>query len=474
MTFASLEFGCLLGFCLSLYYFLPARGRTLLMLLASYVFYCYWKPLYALLILASTVLDYTMALLIPRLETRRGKRMALLTSIAGNLGMLGYFKYTNFAIDSLRSLLGPLGSNLPGPVELILPIGISFYTFQTLSYTIDVYRGDQEPEHDFLLVALYVSFFPQLVAGPIERARELMPQLKAKHAFTWLNIEEGARLILWGLVKKLVVSDRISLAAYPHFLDPGRATTGELAFAAAGMFVVVYLDFSSYSDVAKGTAQLFGVKLTQNFRYPHAAGNIAEYWRRWHISMSTWVRDYVHRPMGGFRPRNLWFDSRTTLVTMALVGLWHGASWTFVVWGIANGMSLILYRVWRIYVLRRFKGNPFLATPAWSLLSWLTTNFIRIAISVLFFSPTFASALVFYRRLYLEPTLAGFEEPYVWVGFALCNLFWLFHYAQSRWDYGAKVDAMHPLLRATGYTLLFYVLLFGAVDKAEQFIYYQF
>jgi alginate O-acetyltransferase complex protein AlgI len=190
--------------------------------------------------------------------------------------------------------------------------------------------------------------------------------------------------------------------------------------------------------------------------------------------MSTWVRDYVHRPMGGFRPRNLWFDSRTTLITMALVGLWHGASWTFVIWGIANGMSLILYRVWRLHVLRRFKGRAFLGSLWWSLLSWLTTNFIRIAISVLFFSPSFASAMTFYRRLYLEPTLAGFDLPYVWIGLALCNLFWLFHYAQSKWGYGEKVDAVHPLLRATGYTLLFYALLFGAVGKAEQFIYYQF
>ena len=272
----------------------------------------------------------------------------------------------------------------------------------------------------------------------------------------------------------MVFSDRISMAAYPPFLNPGVYGTGELAFAAAGMFVVVYLDFSSYSDVAKGTAQLFGVRLTQNFLYPHAAGNIAEYWRRWHISMSSWVRDYLYRPMGGFRPRNLWFDSRTTLITMALVGLWHGASWTFVVWGTLNGLSIVVYRLWRIYVLRRFKGRPFLKSFPWRLLSWLTTNFIRIAISILFFSPDFGSAMLFYRRLYLEPSSLGFERTYVWIGLGLCTLFWIFHYVQSKAELGRRMDESSPALRALGYTMLFYVLLFGAVGQAEQFIYYQF
>jgi alginate O-acetyltransferase complex protein AlgI len=474
MTFASVEFAALLAIVFALYYPLPRRGRMLLLLSASYLFYCYWKPLYALLIFASTVLDYVVALRIPRTRSRAGRRAALGASIAGNLGMLGYFKYTNFALDSLRDLLGPLGQNLPGPLEIILPVGISFYTFQTMSYTIDVYRGDQEPERDFVLVALYVAFFPQLVAGPIERARSLMPQLAALQPFCFRNLEEGSRLMLWGLIKKTVFGDRLISAAYPAFLDPGAYSTGELAFAAAAGVVMIYLDFSAYSDIAKGTAQLFGVKLVQNFRYPHAAGNVAEFWRRWHVSMSTFVRDYLHRPLGGFRPRSVWFDGRTTLITMGVVGLWHGAAWTFVLWGLLHGLSLVVYRIWRLYVLRRFKGRPFLKSFGWRFGSWATTCFIRIAINILFFAPTIQAAGVFYRRLYLEPTLEGFDRGYVWIGLGVIYVFWIFHYLQSTRELGRWVDGWHPALRGASYTALFYLLLFGGVDQAEQFIYFQF
>ncbi|MBU0731017.1 MAG: MBOAT family protein, partial [Proteobacteria bacterium] len=201
MTFASAEFAVLLCCILGLYYFLPQRGRMLLLLVASYIFYCYWNPLYGLLILGSTLIDYCMALAIQATDNAKKRKLALLASVCGNLGILGYFKYTDFALDSLKILLGPLGANLPGPLGLILPIGISFYTFQTMSYTIDVYRREKEGEKDFLLVALYVAFFPQLVAGPIERAKKLMPQLLQRQPFTFENLEQGIRLILWGLLK---------------------------------------------------------------------------------------------------------------------------------------------------------------------------------------------------------------------------------------------------------------------------------
>jgi len=243
MTFASLEFAALLAITFSLYYFLPQRSRMILLLAASYAFYCFWNPIYAILILSSTALDYAMALFIARSVSERRRRLGLVASVAGNLVVLGYFKYTDFALDSLRALLGPMGDNLPGPLELVLPVGISFYTFQTMSYTIDVYRRHQAPEKDFLLVALYVSFFPQLVAGPIERARDLMPQLASKCRFDAGNLETGFRLIVWGLLKKIVVADRLTHAAYSVYLNPEYYGTGDVAFSVAAMLVVIYLDF---------------------------------------------------------------------------------------------------------------------------------------------------------------------------------------------------------------------------------------
>jgi len=383
MTFASLEFVVLLVLTFAVYYFLPQRARMVLLVAVSYVFYCYWHPFYGVLILASTLIDYFMALVIDRESSKHVRRAALLASIAGNLGMLGYFKYTNFALDALRSLLGPLGTTLPGPLQLVLPVGISFYTFQTMSYTIDVYRGERRAERDFLLVALYVCFFPQLVAGPIERSHDLMPQLRRRQALTLRNMEGGVRLILWGFLKKLVLADRLALAGYPVFQAPSGYGASALAFAGAAMLVTVYLDFSAYAEIATGAARLFGIRLSRNFNFPHTAGNAAEYWRRWHITMSSWVRDYLYKPLGGFRPRNIWHDCRVTLITMALVGLWHGANWTFVLWGLAHGTVLLCYRVLYLHVLRRFRRSPVLRSVPWRLGSWALRTGIHVLIVVL-------------------------------------------------------------------------------------------
>jgi D-alanyl-lipoteichoic acid acyltransferase DltB (MBOAT superfamily) len=471
MTFASLEFALFLSVTFACYWALPQRGRMLLLLAASYVFYAFWNAYYAVFILASTVIDYSAALAIARTSSPKLRVLALLFSVVGNLGMLGYFKYTDFALDSLRSLLGPLGENMPGPLGLILPVGISFYTFQTMSYTIDVYRGQKRAERDFLLVALYVSFFPQLVAGPIERAGKLMPQLRAHRRFSMRNVEQGGRLILWGLIKKVVVADRLILAAYPAFARPGVFTTGELAFSAVGMTIALYLDFSAYSEIARGTAQLFGVRLIRNFEYPFATANIVDYWRRWHISMSNWVQDYLYRPLGGFRRRGWWAQARILLMTMGLVGLWHGAQWTFVLWGLAQGFFLIAYLTLRLRLGRKRRRR---SGAMWSLAGWTATRFLNVAVCVLFFAPDLPAALAFYRHLYLRPAFTGFEQPLVVFGFLAFSAFWILHYAQSRTDMAAKLDASSPLVRGVAYAVCTYVLMFGAVDQAEPFIYYQF
>lgn len=474
MTFVSFEFATILLFSYSLYYFLPQRSRMYLLLVVSYIFYCYWNPVYGFLIFTSTFLAYGTALAISITTSKRYKRLSLLTSVIGNLGILSYFKYTDFALESLKALLGPMGQHLPHPLNLILPAGISFYTFQTMSYTIDVYRGVKKAEKDFILVALYVSFFPQLVAGPIERAKDLMPQLHIKHPFSFTDLERGVRLICWGLLKKTVFGDRLTCAAYGAYLNPETQSTGTLAFSAVAMFVAVYLDFSAYSEIAQGTASLFGIRLSRNFNFPHTAANIAEYWRRWHITLSRWVLDYLFKPLGGFRIRNPLQYGRVILITMGLVGLWHGAQWTFILWGILNGVCLFSYHLFSLHVLRRH-GNALLFTSKpWIFSSWLFSMLIRILLSILFFSPTLHHAIIFFDRLCIHPTLAGFNEGYVLIGFATITFFWIFHFAHERIARQGEIMTWSSILRGGFYACLSYIILFAALDTAEPFIYFQF
>ncbi|MDD3814834.1 MAG: hypothetical protein PHZ02_09320 [Desulfocapsaceae bacterium] len=415
-----------------------------------------------------------MALVISISTSKRYQQLSLLISVIGNLGILSYFKYTDFALESLKTLLGPMGQHLPHPLNLILPVGISFYTFQTMSYTIDVYRGVKKAEKDFILVALYVSFFPQLVAGPIERAKDLMPQLRIKQHFSFTDLETGIRLICWGLLKKIVVGDRLTCAAYGAYLDPQAQNTGTLAFAAVAMFVVVYLDFSAYSEIARGTASLFGIRLSRNFNFPHTATNIAEYWRRWHITLSRWVLDYLFKPLGGFRIRNPLQYSRVILLTMGLVGLWHGAQWTFVLWGLLNGVCLFSYHIFSLHILRKHRKAVFLTSNPWLFFSWVFSMLIRILLSILFFSPNLHYAIIFYDRLCIHPTIAGFNENYVLIGFAVIAFFWVFHFLHERIARNGGITTWPPIIRGGFYACLSYVILFAAMETAEPFIYFQF
>ncbi|MFH2123810.1 MAG: MBOAT family O-acyltransferase [Pseudomonadota bacterium] len=374
----------------------------------------------------------------------------------------------------MKALLGPIGQHLPPPLNLILPAGISFYTFQTMSYTIDVYRGAKKAEKDFILVALYVSFFPQLVAGPIERAKDLMPQLRIKQHFSFSNLETGIRLICWGLLKKTVIGDRLTCAAYGAYLNPEAQSTGALAFSAVAMFVVVYLDFSAYSEIARGTASLFGISLSRNFNFPHTATNIAEYWRRWHITMSRWVMDYLFKPLGGFRIRNPLQYGRIMLITMGLVGLWHGAQWTFVIWGILNGICLFSYHIFSLQILRKHRKAVLFTSKPWLMFSWVFSMLIRILLSILFFSPNLYHAGIFYDRLCIHPTLAGFNEDYVLIGFATIVFFWIFHFIHERFTRHEDITTWSPIVRGGFYASLAIILLFAAMDTADPFIYFQF
>ncbi|MEE3077996.1 MAG: MBOAT family O-acyltransferase [Bdellovibrionota bacterium] len=318
--------------------------QSILLLFASYYFYMAWNPWFALLILFSTIIDFSIAKLIVKNNNLLKKRSLLLISLSVNLGLLFYFKYTNFFLASLHQLLGHSGEFKA--LDIILPVGISFYTFQTLSYTIDVYRGQKEVEDSFIKFSLYVSFFPQLVAGPIERSTHLLPQLE-KFKYKYDDFIYGSKLIVWGFFKKLVIADRLAIYVNNTYSDV--SSSSSLALIAATYFFSfqIFCDFSGYTDIARGISRLFGVDLMHNFKRPYFASSIAEFWKRWHISLSTWFRDYLYIPLGGSRTSQArWFLN--ILIVFLVSGLWHGANWTFVIWGALHALYFKVEKVLEI------------------------------------------------------------------------------------------------------------------------------
>jgi D-alanyl-lipoteichoic acid acyltransferase DltB (MBOAT superfamily) len=316
-------------------------GQNLLLLAASYLFYGWIHPWFCILIAVSTVVDYLCARGMARYPERR--RSLLVVSLVVNLGMLGAFKYFNFFVDSFCAAFLALGIELsPLTLEVYLPVGISFYTFQTLSYTIDVYRGRCSWRRSFVDFALFVSFFPQLVAGPIERARRFLPQIEAQRRWSWLRFADAWPLLIWGYLKKVVIADNVATLVDRVFMleQPSCAVlaVGTLAFA-----VQIYCDFAAYTDIARGSAKLLGFDLVENFDSPYLAISPSDFWRRWHISFSSWIRDYLYIGLGGSRVASRGRFALVLLVTMGLSGLWHGAAWNFVLWGLYHGMLVFCY-----------------------------------------------------------------------------------------------------------------------------------
>ncbi len=320
------------------------RMQNVLLLLASYAFYSFWDWRFTALLAGSTLVDYFVALRIQATENPRTRKQLMAVSVCVNLGALGFFKYFDFFVESAVAALDTLGVGANAPLlNVVLPVGISFYTFQTLAYTIDVYRKAQEPERDFITYALYVSYFPQLVAGPIERAGNLLPQLKSPRTVTQDDWNTGAQLVLWGFVKKVAVADSLARFVDQGFSDPQAQSTPFLWLAMYCFAIQIYCDFSGYTDIARGISRMFGIRLMENFRQPYWSANITEFWRRWHISLSTWLRDYVYIPLGGNRHGER-TRYRNLMITMLVGGLWHGAAWTFVLWGALHGLLLTAHR----------------------------------------------------------------------------------------------------------------------------------
>ena len=342
MLFNSLLFLFFFIIITSVYYLLPHKLRWAWLLAASCYFYMYFKPEYILIILFTIIVDYIAAILIYQAPARY-KRLFLVVSLLANIGVLAYFKYFNFLAENLNLL----SARIHGPVlpllGLVLPIGLSFHTFQAMSYTIEVYRGNQKPEYHFGIYSLYVMFYPQMVAGPIERPQQLLPQLKSERAFDSKTFCTGIFLMVLGLFKKVVIADRLGLLVDPVFSDPQHYSGTDLLVSTYFFSFQIYCDFSGYTDIAIGAGLTLGIKLMQNFNMPYLALNIADFWKRWHISLSTWFRDYVYIPLGGSRGKFA-KTCLNLLVVFLISGLWHGASWKYLAWGLIHGILLIFYQ----------------------------------------------------------------------------------------------------------------------------------
>ncbi len=388
MQFNSTAFFLFFPIVAVLYFALGLQLRRWLLLFASLFFYAFWSVPFSLLLVLSTFVDYFAAAIISGSSRTGIRRTALVGSLVINLGLLGIFKYADFFSNSAYSLLGVR----PWPeLDLILPLGISFYTFQTISYTIDVYRGHIEARKSILDVALYVSFFPQLVAGPIIRADVLIPALRIKHTVDWGRIRSGLALVIWGLLKKVLVADAMAPIVQEAYANPTEMSGLSLLTATYAFAVQIYCDFSGYTDIAIGCARILGVELPKNFDAPYLSCSIREFWRRWHISLSTWLRDYLYIPLGGSRKG----EGRTyvnLLTTMLIGGLWHGAGWNWVAWGGLQGL---------VMSVERLLGIP--ETPPkmlfWRLVRWLITIHIVCASWVLFRAESLGDAGIVYERV---------------------------------------------------------------------------
>ena len=344
MIFNSLQFVWFFLVVYALYRLLPHRAQNCLLLASSYYFYGVWDWRFLGLLVGSTVVDFTCALLMERVDSPTRRRALLCVSIAFNLTLLGFFKYFNFFADNLHAIFGALGWQVDFvTLRVLLPIGISFYTFVTMSYVIDVYRRELPPSHDFVEFALFVAYFPHLVAGPILRATTLLPQIAAPRRITSEQMREGAWLIAWGYFQKVFVADNLASLANAAF-DPSTNHSGINVLLGLYAFALqIYGDFAGYSNIARGTSKLMGIELIENFRFPYFVRTPQQFWRHWHISLSTWLRDYLYVPLGGSRGTS-WQTYRNLFVTMTLAGLWHGAAWTFVLWGVYHGGLLVAYR----------------------------------------------------------------------------------------------------------------------------------
>ena len=411
MNFNSLAFLIFLPVVVGLYWLLPHRARNVWLLAASYFFYGYWNPAFLLLLLFSTAVDYVCSLSMERFrENKKARKMLLLTSICMNLGLLFFFKYFDFFGANINSLCEVLGiSYRVKELGLILPVGISFYTFQTMSYTIDVYRGDFPAERNPIDFALFVTYFPQLVAGPIESPANLLPQLKRKHTANWEDFSAGIRLLLCGFFRKCVVADFVGIYVNQVFGRMESANALAIFLGGALFCIQMYCDFAGYSEIAAGSARLMGVRLMRNFDRPYLSQSYTEFFRRWHISLNRWFTSYVYIPLGGNKRGKL-RKYVNTIIVFALCGLWHGARWTYVLWGLYAAFWLCVESALDI----RHRFGPAWDNPVGRLIRRSVTFLIFVPAALLFRADDLSQLLVIFPRLFTE---VGFGEAYFQAAF---------------------------------------------------------
>jgi len=482
MLFNSIDFAIFLPTVFLLYWFVTNKNLNLqnfLIVAASYLFYGWWDWRFLSLILFSTIVDYSVGRKLKKEDNQTKRKILLWISILVNLGFLGFFKYYNFFLENFITAFSFFGKEIQGnSLNIILPVGISFYTFQTLSYTIDVYKRKLEPTKNFIAFSAFVSFFPQLVAGPIERATHLLPQFYIKRTFDYSKAVDGMRQILWGLFKKIVIADRCASFANQAFNNSADMNGSTLVLGALFFTFQIYCDFSGYSDIAIGTSRLFGFDLMRNFNFPYFSRDIAEFWRRWHISLSTWFRDYLYIPIGGSRG-STWTKIRNVFIIFIVSGFWHGANWTFIAWGALNAiyfLPLLLTQKNRNYsgVVAQGKYLPslkelflMLITFGLTVFAWIffraesighALNYIHGIFSAsLFAMPNFLSGRSFLKTIILVVFFVLIE----WQGregqYAIANL-------GLKWKRSLRYGLYYSIIIA--------IFLFGGAK--QQFIYFQF
>jgi alginate O-acetyltransferase complex protein AlgI len=472
MLFNSLEFFLFLPIVFFLYWkYNNIKTQNILILISSYVFYGWWDWRFLFLIFMSTVVDYFVALSIENNSDSKKRKRILYISVFFNLALLGVFKYFNFFIDSWVDFISIFGYNIENTwsLKIILPVGISFYTFQTMSYSLDVYRRELKTTKDFISFASFVSFFPQLVAGPIERASHLLPQILNKRKFSYIQSVEGLRLILWGLFKKVVIADSLSLLVNPIFDNYLNLNGGVLLLGLIYFSFQIYCDFSGYSDIAIGTAKLFGIELRSNFIFPYFSRDIAEFWRRWHISLSSWFKDYLFIPLGGSK-KGKWMSIRNVFIIFIVSGFWHGANLTFIIWGLSHSM---LYLILSLRNQNRRFTTVIVAEnslfPSLKECYQITITFLSVMLTWVFFrSDSVTEAFLYLLRMFTDIAFPNVYRS----GFIYVILIVLF-------DWWNRKDERKPLninsfyFRWTSYVILI-ILILGHSGQKNEFIYFQF
>lgn len=485
MNFNSLSYLLFLALNILVYYLLPPKARNGWLLLSSYFFYMCWNPKYALLMLFSTAVTYACGLLVESSLWGR-RKLWLVLSLVTNLAILFFFKYFNFASSLLTRVFGALGLGLEAPLlDVLLPVGISFYTFQALGYTIDVYRKDIGAEKNFIDYALFVSFFPQLVAGPIERSGNMLHQIKETHRFRAENLRDGALPVLWGLMKKMVLADNLAVIVNTVYNAPAQHTGGEFLLATAAFAIQIYCDFSAYSDIARGSAKMLGFELMENFRCPYLAVSIQDFWRRWHISLSSWFKDYLYFPLGGSRcskARNL----LNIMIVFTVSGLWHGAALTFVAWGLLNGLYQVISKLLDPLRRRWFALTGIREDSRWLKAFRVVFTFCLVCLSwVLFRANSLSDAALIFQSVFSIP-LTGLHGSFGAFGLSIkaLRMVGIFSVGLLAADWfianknlAEKLNRRVAVRYVVYFLLIAAILVFGSYGEGydpQDFVYFQF